>query len=191
LSDLIVPLVLGVTWWQMLLTMGFLIVSIIMILVVLVQKPQGGGLAGAFGSGAGSGQTVFGSRTGDALTIATISVFVVFIVSAMAMTILSRPTGPSVVPTEVNNAAPVDGTAPAPVPAQAPGQAPAAPGATPGAAPDATPVTNPVTVPPATPVAPAVVPAIPEGSAPAAPSTPAPAPALAPAPAPVPAPAQP
>lgn len=170
MSDLIVPLVLGVTWWQMLLTMGFLIVSIIMILVVLVQKPQGGGLAGAFGSGAGSGQTVFGSRTGDALTIATISVFVVFIVSAMAMTILSRPVAPTPVPTEVNNAAPVDGTA------------------TPATAPATTTPTTPAPAQPAgatgLPATTTAVPAAPETPAPAAPTTPdnaAPAPAPAPA----------
>ena len=179
MSDLIVPLVLGVTWWQMLLTMGFLIVSIIMILVVLVQKPQGGGLAGAFGSGAGSGQTVFGSRTGDALTIATISVFVVFIVSAMAMTILSRPVAPTPVPTEVNNAAPVDGTAPATAPATTTPTTPA-----PAQPAGATGLPATTTAVPAAPETPA--PATP--AAPAAPTTPDNA---APAPAPAPAPAQP
>ena len=49
---------------------GFLFVSLTMILIVLIQKPQGGGLSGAFGSSSdagGAGQTAFGAKTGDVL----------------------------------------------------------------------------------------------------------------------------
>lgn len=38
--------------WFTLITLLFTIISIVMILIILVQRPQGGGLAGAFG-GAG------------------------------------------------------------------------------------------------------------------------------------------
>ncbi|MEO1511842.1 MAG: preprotein translocase subunit SecG, partial [Planctomycetota bacterium] len=58
-----------------LLVLVFLLVSLVLILVVLIQRPQGGGLSAAFGAG-GGGQTAFGSKTGDALTLFTIGAFV-------------------------------------------------------------------------------------------------------------------
>jgi preprotein translocase subunit SecG len=75
-----------------LMVVGFLIVCLIMILTVLIQKPQGGGLSGAFGSGAGSGQTAFGARTGDALTVATIAIFVIYLLAAIGLNYTVRPT---------------------------------------------------------------------------------------------------
>ena len=74
-----------------LLVVGFVFVSVILILVVLIQRPQGGGLSGAFGSGAGSGQTAFGAKTGDALTIATIIMFVIWLGSAVGLVFAARP----------------------------------------------------------------------------------------------------
>ena len=56
------------------LTVLFIVVSIALVLIILVQRPQGGGLSGAFGGGGGT-DTAFGGRTGDALTVATISAF--------------------------------------------------------------------------------------------------------------------
>src|SRR5262245_20063781 len=63
----------------------FLIISVLMVLTVLIQKPQGGGLAGAFGAGAGSGQTAFGTKTGDALTVFTCIMFALLVISAVAL----------------------------------------------------------------------------------------------------------
>lgn len=72
------------TWAVALLVVGFLFVSVVMILIVLIQRPQGGGLSGAFGAGGGSaGQTAFGARTGDALTIATITIFILYLLVAV------------------------------------------------------------------------------------------------------------
>lgn len=86
-------------WLVMLLVILFLGVCVLMILTVLIQKPQGGGLAGAFGSGAGSGQTAFGAKTGDALTIATIIMFCVFVLGAVGLNYLTRPPkAPTVTP---------------------------------------------------------------------------------------------
>lgn len=76
---------------QGLLTVLFIAVGIIMVLTVLIQKPQGGGLSGAFGGGSGSGQTAFGTKTGDALTVFTIIVFVVFLGLAIGMNYVTRP----------------------------------------------------------------------------------------------------
>jgi preprotein translocase subunit SecG len=61
----------------------FVVVALFLVLLVLIQKGRGGGLAGAFG-GAG-GQTAFGSKTGDVLTWATSIVFGVFLLLAIAL----------------------------------------------------------------------------------------------------------
>lgn len=70
----------------------FFVVCLLMVLTVLIQKPQGGGLSGAFGAGSGgSGQTAFGTKTGDVLTIFTVIVFVLFASIGAVLTIGSRP----------------------------------------------------------------------------------------------------
>src|SRR5438552_17145912 len=66
----------------------FIIVCLFMILIVLIQKGRGGGLASAFG-GAG-GNTAFGSKTGDVLTWATSIVFGVFLLLAVALNIFAE-----------------------------------------------------------------------------------------------------
>jgi preprotein translocase subunit SecG len=70
--------------------LAFLAACVLLVLIVLVQKPQGGGLAGAFGSGAGSGQTAFGTRTGDVLTLTTIIIFVLYLATAVGLTFAIR-----------------------------------------------------------------------------------------------------
>ncbi len=102
-------------WMLALLVVGFLFVCVLLILIILIQKPQGGGLSGAFGSGAaqGSGQTVFGARTGDALTIGTISVFVLYLLVAVGLNYAIRPSGPVTVAPSASATEPA-GTAPAP-----------------------------------------------------------------------------
>ncbi len=93
----------------------FLLVSIAMILLVLIQRPQGGGLSGAFGSGGGgaggAGQTAFGTKTGDVLTYATIGIFVCFLGFAIVLNFATRPQDQSFtepVITAPAGAAPVD-----------------------------------------------------------------------------------
>ncbi len=115
------PTLAAFDWLNASLIVAFLFLSVLMILIVLIQRPQGGGLSGAFGSAAGSGQTAFGARTGDALTIATVGIFVVFLVTAAALNHTIRPpkagkpTTTLTAPASAPGAAPAPGAEPAPV----------------------------------------------------------------------------
>src|SRR3954447_23051365 len=66
----------------------FIIVCSFLILLILIQKGRGGGLASAFG-GMG-GNTAFGSKTGDVLTWATSIVFGIFIVLAIVLNLVAN-----------------------------------------------------------------------------------------------------
>jgi preprotein translocase subunit SecG len=63
-----------------------LILAIFLILLVLIQRGKGGGLAGAFGGVGGS--SAFGSRAGDVFTRITITVAAVWIVLTMIEVVL-------------------------------------------------------------------------------------------------------
>jgi preprotein translocase subunit SecG len=78
-------------WVTSILAALFLFFCVLLILAVLIQRPTGGGLSGAFGSGAGSGQTAFGAKTGDALTYATITIFTVYLLFAVGLNFASKP----------------------------------------------------------------------------------------------------
>ena len=70
----------------LILTVFLIAISIAMILIILVQRPQGGGLASAFGGAGGGGtDTVFGGRVGDALTYMTVITFILFLGLAVAL----------------------------------------------------------------------------------------------------------
>ena len=72
--------------WFFILTLLFILVSGAMILIILVQRPQGGGLAGAFGGAGGGGtDSVFGGRVGDALTVITVIAFVTYLSLAISL----------------------------------------------------------------------------------------------------------
>ena len=103
------------SFWFAILTVLFIGVSVAMVLIILVQRPQGGGLAGAFGGASGGGtDSAFGGRTGDALTAATVGAFVVYLVLALGLNILDHRhlAGPSVAATPTGSGAtPADGAA--------------------------------------------------------------------------------
>lgn len=83
---------LGLASWLIGPAVGlFVLVSVILVLMVLIQKPQGGGLGGAFGASSGSGQTAFGAKTGDVLTITTVSIFALWLVFAVGLNFAVRP----------------------------------------------------------------------------------------------------
>jgi preprotein translocase subunit SecG len=66
-----------------LLMIVLLLTSLFLIVLVLVQRGKGGGLAGAFG-GMG-GQSAFGTKAGDLFTKITIGVATFWIILCMAM----------------------------------------------------------------------------------------------------------
>lgn len=79
---------------EILLVVAFVAVSVGLIFIVLLQRPSGGGLGGAFGAGSGSGQTAFGTKTGDVLTGSTIALFAIWLLLAIGLNYLARPGGP-------------------------------------------------------------------------------------------------
>ena len=72
--------------WTMLIC--FVFVCLFMMGVVLMQKPRGGGLSGAFGGAGGNSQAVFGAKVGDVLTWVTVGAFIVFLGLAMGLTLV-------------------------------------------------------------------------------------------------------
>jgi preprotein translocase subunit SecG len=104
------------SWVPPLLNVILLLSGVFLILLILIQRGKGGGLAGAFG-GAG-GFSAFGSRAGDAFTRVTIMTAAVWILLIM---ILIRTTQPPPVGSVSR-----EDTSTAPTPSNpAPGGAPA------------------------------------------------------------------
>jgi len=100
--------------WFFVLTFLFIIVSIALVLVILVQRPQGGGLAGAFGGAAGGGaDSLFGGRVGDALTWSTIIGFGLWLLFAVGLNMVdadpSAPEETAITSPDGTDTAPTDG----------------------------------------------------------------------------------
>ena len=70
----------------------FMVVSTVMILVILMQRPKGGGLSAAFGgSSAGSADSLLGGRVGDTLTWVTVVAFVLYLGLALSLNMSAGP----------------------------------------------------------------------------------------------------
>jgi preprotein translocase subunit SecG len=90
----------------------FVLCSVSLILIILIQKGRGGGLSGAFGGGMASG--LLGSKTGDFLTWVTIVLVAIFLSLAVLMAKFYRPTVTEYGATEpVRQQQPVDVESPA------------------------------------------------------------------------------
>ena len=119
------------------------VVSLFLIMLVLIQKGRGGGLASAFG-GVG-GHTAFGSKTGDVLTWATAILFGVFLILSVVAGLTfekvnaqaRRTGGAAVTPTQTTPPPRKQDEGPKQVPNQVPPPAP-----DPGAAGTPTPTTR-------------------------------------------------
>ncbi len=72
---------LALNFWQGTITFLFVLTCVLLILVILLQKGRGGGLAGAFG-GAG-GYSAFGAKTGDVFTWITVALTGMFVLMAV------------------------------------------------------------------------------------------------------------
>jgi preprotein translocase subunit SecG len=84
------PMLFAVQFWQAFFGIGMFSSAVFLILLVLVQRGRGGGLAGALG-GMG-GQSAFGTKAGDTFTKLTIVVASLWIVLSMAaVVILGQP----------------------------------------------------------------------------------------------------
>jgi preprotein translocase subunit SecG len=70
-------------WVPPTLSVVILLLSVFLILLVLIQRGKGGGLAGAFGGVGGS--SAFGSRAGDTFTRVTVIVAAVWVMLIMIM----------------------------------------------------------------------------------------------------------
>ncbi len=93
----------------------FVLTCLFMMLVILIQKPKGGGLSGAFGGAGGSAQAAFGAKTGDLLTTITIACFVVFLGLAIGLTYAIRADIAPPTPAATTTSYPAGGTTGAPV----------------------------------------------------------------------------
>ena len=78
-------------WVPAALNFVLFLAGLFLILLVLIQRGKGGGLAGAFGGAGGS--SAFGSRAGDTFTRITIYVAAVWVLLIMFMIKITQPTG--------------------------------------------------------------------------------------------------
>jgi preprotein translocase subunit SecG len=171
-------MLVAAAWYHIILAVIYAGMATFLMLIVLLQRGKGVGLAGAFG-GAG-GQTVFGSKTGDILTWATVVVAGVFMLLTIGLNYVFVPLKAGLQPVIT---APPSAAAPAPVDAGAE-EIPMTPVETPAPTPAATPeAAQPAATPP-TDAAPAETPAADApAEAPPTESTAEPAPAGEPPPA--------
>jgi preprotein translocase subunit SecG len=82
-----------VKWYVYPLTVTLILLSLFMILLVLIQRGKGGGLAGAFGGAGGS--SAFGSRAGDTFTRVTIISAAIWLLLIMILIKSIHPSQPS------------------------------------------------------------------------------------------------
>ena len=84
-------------WVPPLLSVILLLAGIFMILLILIQRGKGGGLAGAFGGAGGS--SAFGSRAGDTFTRITIYAAAFWVLFIMITIRMTQPEAPKNAPT--------------------------------------------------------------------------------------------
>lgn len=127
-------------WYHPIFATLFAFFALLLMGVILLQRGRGVGLSGAFG-GAG-GQAVFGSKTGDVLTWATIVIAIIFMTAAVLLNYLFVP------PRAQEPLAPVITNDSAPLTDMAEDETSAPPVNTPPPAPAATPPSTPPAAPP-------------------------------------------
>lgn len=86
-------LLLAVEWYHIILATLFASICILLILVILLQRGRGSGLAGAFGGAGGSSH--LGAKTGDVLTLVTLGLALVYVGLAISMNWWFVPPAPA------------------------------------------------------------------------------------------------
>ena len=84
----------AMTGWQTVWALMAIGICGLIILVILLQRGRGGGLAGAFGGGGSS--SAFGAKTGDVFTVVTVVLAAVFLVWFVVGNYAFIPGGPVV-----------------------------------------------------------------------------------------------
>ena len=93
MSSVLLPVWAAIPGWiTATLNVVLLLTSLFLIVLVLIQRGKGGGLAGAFGGTGGS--SAFGSRAGDVFTRITIYTAAVWILLIMFMIKSTQDTRP-------------------------------------------------------------------------------------------------
>ena len=89
MSNLLTPIWAIPGWVPTVLNLVLLLTSLFLILLVLIQRGKGGGLAGAFGGAGGS--SAFGSRVGDQFTRITLVTAAIWVLLIMLMAKIVQP----------------------------------------------------------------------------------------------------
>ena len=84
-------------WYHGILAFFFAVVAILLIMVILLQRGKGVGLAGAFGGTGGS--AAFGAKTGDFLTWVTVVGAAVLLLFTILLNYIFVPAPPVLTPT--------------------------------------------------------------------------------------------
>ncbi|MBN2447572.1 MAG: preprotein translocase subunit SecG, partial [Phycisphaerae bacterium] len=82
-------MMLAAAWYHNILAVLFAFVAVLLILIILLQRGKGVGLAGAFGGSGGS--SAFGAKTGDFLTWVTVVMAIVFLAFAVVLNYVFQP----------------------------------------------------------------------------------------------------
>ncbi len=85
----VVAIIGAVGFWAGFLNFFIIILALFLMLIVLIQRGKGGGLAGAFGGPGGS--SPFGSRAGDAFTRITITIAAIWVLLIMIQVKVIKP----------------------------------------------------------------------------------------------------
>lgn len=121
------------SFWTVALSFVFILVSLLLIGLILLQKNRGSGLSGAFG-GVG-GHSAFGTKTGDFLTWLTVGLTGVFMLLAIIGNFAFEPAKPPKSLPVAPAPSPTPEPVPVPVSSSPPPPAPVTPAPTPSPAP--------------------------------------------------------
>lgn len=99
-------------WYHTILAFFFGVLAVLLMIVILLQRGKGVGLAGAFGGTGGA--TAFGAKTGDILTWVTIVGAVMLLTLTVILNFVFQETGPGLSPPAAPIAPPAGPVEPAP-----------------------------------------------------------------------------